>query len=133
MIAADPRAGLAPVSAPCFLEKDYAIAVALRYNVASLNGFLLGGTPDNGSFNPLLLQVEQPNIRFAIEPAGADNPMDKCDTHSRESFHELTTLLNLKLFVDFPTTTTPVTRATCRMFIPQRRRWTRCVPSSRRR
>ncbi|MGC9989597.1 MAG: hypothetical protein ABSC07_13520 [Terriglobales bacterium] len=83
-------------------EKDYAIAVALRYNVASLNGFLLGGTPDNGSFNPLLLQVEQPNIRFAIEPAGADNPMDKCDTHSRESFHELTTLLNLKLFVDFP-------------------------------
>jgi len=45
---------------------------------------------------PFVAPSEQPNIRFAIEPAGADNPMDKCDTHSRESFHELTTLLNLK-------------------------------------
>src|SRR5208282_4121918 len=26
----------------------------------------------------------------------------KCDTHSRESFHHLTTLLGLTLYVDFP-------------------------------
>ena len=83
-------------------EKDYATAVSLRYNVTSLNGFSLTGTPDSGAFNPLLLQVETPLIRFNIAPAQDDDPHDKCDTHSRESFQHLTALLNLTLFVDFP-------------------------------
>ncbi len=83
-------------------EKDYATATALRYNVSSLNGFSLAGTPDSGAFNPLLLQVETPTIRFIIAPAQEDDPHDKCDTHSRESFHHLTTLLGLTLYVDFP-------------------------------
>jgi hypothetical protein len=83
-------------------EKDYATAVALRYNVSSRNGFSLSGAPDNGAFNPLLFQVENPNVRFVIAPAEEDDPRDKCDTHSRESFHQLTMLLGLTLYVDFP-------------------------------
>jgi hypothetical protein len=83
-------------------EKDYATAVSLRYSVTSLNGFSLAGTPDGGTFNPLLLQVETPTIRFGIDPAQQDVFGDKCDTHSRESFHHLTRLLGLTLYVDFP-------------------------------
>jgi hypothetical protein len=83
-------------------EKAYATALSLRYNVSSLNGFSLAGAPDSGTFNPLLLQVETPMIRFVIEPAQEDDPQDKCDTHSRESFHQLTALLRLTLYVDFP-------------------------------
>jgi hypothetical protein len=84
-------------------EKDYATAVSLRYNVSSLNGFSLAGTPDGGTFNPLLLEVETPMIRFVIIPAQFDDPSDKCNLHSRESFHALTTLLGLNLYVDIPT------------------------------
>ncbi len=83
-------------------EKEYASAVSLRYNVSSKNGFTLAGAPDSGTFNPVLLHVETPLIRFDIAPAQDDNPNDKCDTHSREAFHHLTTLLNLTLFVDYP-------------------------------
>jgi hypothetical protein len=83
-------------------EKDYATAVALRYNVSSLNGFSLAGAPDGGTFNPLLLQVETRAIRFIIAPGQEDDPQDKCNTHSRESFHQLAALLGLSLYVDFP-------------------------------
>jgi len=83
-------------------EKAYATAVALRYNVSSLNGFSLAGAPDSGNFNPLLLQVETHTVRFVIAPSQEDDPHDKCSTHSRESFHHLTTLLGLTLYVDFP-------------------------------
>ncbi len=83
-------------------EKDYATSVSLLYNVSSLNGFSLAGAPDSEKFNPLLLQVETPVIRFVILPAQFDDPMDKCDTHSRESFRDLTELLGLTLYVDFP-------------------------------
>jgi hypothetical protein len=83
-------------------EKDYATAVSLRYNVSTLNGFSLAGTPDSGVFNPLLLQVETPVIRFVILPTQFDDPADKCNTHSREGFRDLTTLLGLTLYVDFP-------------------------------
>jgi hypothetical protein len=41
-------------------------------------------------------------VRFVIEPAQDDDPNDKCDTHSRESFRDLTTLLGLTMYVDFP-------------------------------
>jgi hypothetical protein len=30
------------------------------------------------------------------------DPADKCHTHSRQSFHEVATLLTLSLYVDFP-------------------------------
>jgi hypothetical protein len=83
-------------------EKEYATATSLRYNVSSLSGFSLAGTPDSGTFNPLLLQVETPTIRFIIAPDQENDPHDKCDTHSRQSFHDLTTLLGLTLYVDFP-------------------------------
>ena len=83
-------------------EKDYATAVSLRYSVASKAGFSLGGTPDSGAFNPLLLQVETPIIRFVIEPAQQDDPADKCSLHSREGFRDLTKLLGLTLYVDYP-------------------------------
>jgi hypothetical protein len=83
-------------------EKDYATAVSLRYTVTSKAGFSLGGAPDSGTFNPLLLQVETPIIRFAIEPAQQDDPADKCSLHSREGFADLTKLLGLTLYVDYP-------------------------------
>lgn len=83
-------------------EKEYASAVSLRYNVSSKNGFTLAGAPDSGTFNPVLLHVETPLIRFDIAPAQDDDPNDKCDIHSREAFHHLTALLNLTLFVDYP-------------------------------
>ncbi|MFZ0684914.1 MAG: hypothetical protein WAM89_05175 [Terriglobales bacterium] len=103
VVAARGRARLSRTYPPeASTEKDYASAVSLRYNVSSLNGFSLEGTPDSGAFNTLLLQVETPIIRFVIHPAQADDPNDKCDTHSRGAFHDLTTLLGLTLYVDFP-------------------------------
>jgi hypothetical protein len=83
-------------------EKDYVTSVSLRYSVSTLTGFSLAGAPDIGSFNPLLLQVETPTVNFVIEPAHDPDPADKCTTHPREAFRDLTKLLNLNLFVDFP-------------------------------
>lgn len=83
-------------------EKDYVTAASLRYGVSSLAGFSLAGTPDSGAFNPLLLQVDTPTITFLIEPVQADDPLDNCETHSREGFRDLTKLLNITLYVDFP-------------------------------
>jgi hypothetical protein len=83
-------------------EKEYATGVSLRYSVTSLSGFSLAGTPDKAAFNPFLLQVETPTIRFVIDPAHDPDPADKCYTHSRQTFHEAATLLALNLYVDFP-------------------------------
>ncbi len=83
-------------------EKDYVTSVSLRYNVATLSGFSLAGVPDSGSFSPLPLPIETPTINFDIDPDQVDDLSDLCSTHSRESFHDLTKLLNLNLFVDFP-------------------------------
>ena len=83
-------------------EKEYATGVSLRYSVTSLTGFSLAGTLDKAAFNPLLLQVETPTIRFVIDPAHDPDPTDKCDTHSRQTFHEAAALLALTLYVDFP-------------------------------
>jgi hypothetical protein len=83
-------------------EQNYAAYVSFRYSVSTLNGFSLAGTPDTGTFNPLLLQVDTPTIRFAIEPAAADDPKDMCSTHSREAFRDLVKFLNLTFYVDFP-------------------------------
>jgi hypothetical protein len=83
-------------------EKEYATGVSLRYSVGSQTGFSLAGTPDSGAFNPFLLQVETPTIRFVIDPAHDPDPADKCNTHARQTFHEAATLLALNLYVDFP-------------------------------
>jgi hypothetical protein len=83
-------------------EQNYVTAVSLRYSVSSLSGFSLAGTPDSGTFKPLLLQVDTPTVSFVIDPVQADDPFDLCKTHSREAFHHLTKLLNLTLYVDFP-------------------------------
>jgi hypothetical protein len=83
-------------------EQNYAVFVALRYTVGSLNGFSLAGTPDSGAFNPLLLQLDTPNIRFAIEPGLPDDLTDQCHTHSRNAFHDTVKFLGLTLYVDFP-------------------------------
>jgi len=82
-------------------EKEYASEVSLRYSVSSLNGFSLG-TPNSETFKPFLIQVETPTIRFVIDPAVDPDPADRCNTHSRQSFHEVATLLSLNLYVDFP-------------------------------
>lgn len=83
-------------------EKDYVTTVSLRYSVTTLNGFSLAGSPDSGAFNPLLLQVETPTINFVIHPAHDFDPTDRCNTHSRQAFRDLTRLINVTLFVDFP-------------------------------
>ncbi|MGB9202497.1 MAG: hypothetical protein WCB94_00850 [Terriglobales bacterium] len=82
-------------------EQNYATQVSFRYTVSTLNGFSLAGTPDTGTFNPLLLQLDTPTIRFAIEPATYDLK-DMCSTHSRAAFRDTTKFLGLTLFVDFP-------------------------------
>lgn len=82
-------------------EQGYATSVSLRYTVSSLSGFSLSGTPDSGTFNPLLFQVETPIIQFVIEPSSYD-PLDKCDLHARQAFRDLVKLLNVKLYLDFP-------------------------------
>jgi hypothetical protein len=84
------------------VEKEYASEVSLRYNTSSLNGFSLAGATDSGKFDPFLIRVETPTIRFVINPDQEPDPADKCNTHSRQSFHEVTTLLALNLYVDFP-------------------------------
>ena len=81
-------------------EKEYATGVSLRYTVSTRNGFSLAGNPDKGAaFNPLLLQVDTPSIRFAINSSEID---DVCSTHSRTAFRDLVQLLGVTLFVDFP-------------------------------
>jgi hypothetical protein len=83
-------------------QDNHITTVSLRYTVSSLTGFTLAGTPDTSTFNPLLLQVETPLVRVVIEPAQMDDPLDLCDTHSRESFRDLVKLLGITLYVDFP-------------------------------
>src|SRR5271170_3096149 len=53
-------------------ENEYATAASLLYHVSSLNGFSLSGSPDTGSFDPLLLKVDTPMIRFSVDPIGDD-------------------------------------------------------------
>jgi hypothetical protein len=82
-------------------EKDYVTSVSLRYSVTTLTGFSLAGSPDSGAFNPLLLRVETPTINFSIEPAHDPDPADKCHTHERQAFRDLTKLVNVTLFLDY--------------------------------
>src|SRR5258707_6687194 len=83
-------------------EQNNATSIALRYYVATLTGFSLAGTKDaGGAFNPLLLQLDTPVVRFVIDPA-QDFSGDVCEAHSRQAFGDLVRLLGLTLYVDFP-------------------------------
>jgi hypothetical protein len=83
-------------------EQNYVTSVSLRYSVSSMSGFSLAGTKDvGGAFNPLLLQLDTPVVRFVIDPI-QDFSGDACSTHSREAFRDLVHLLGLSLYVDFP-------------------------------
>lgn len=91
-----------PPYPPSTQEEDYATAFALRYNATTLTGFSLAGTADAGpTFNPLLLQLDAPLVRFEIVPTD-HHPYDPCYIHARQAFHDLVGLLHLNLYVDFP-------------------------------
>jgi hypothetical protein len=79
--------------------QDYASGATLRYTVSSLSGFSVSGTPDSGTFNPVLLQVDTPFIHFMVEPTVDD---DTCYNHSRQTFHDTVQLVGLTYYVDFP-------------------------------
>jgi hypothetical protein len=83
-------------------EQNYAAFVSFQYTVGSLNGFSLAGTSDIGTFNPLLLQLETPTIRFGIEPNSLEDFTDLCHKHSRSAFRDTVKFLGLTLYVDFP-------------------------------
>jgi hypothetical protein len=83
-------------------EKDYASSVSLRYSVSSMNGFSLSGSPDSGAFKPFLLNVETPTVNFVIDPLHDIDPSEKCHVHAREAFRDLTRLLKVTLYIDFP-------------------------------
>jgi hypothetical protein len=84
-------------------EQDYASAVALRYNVAGTAGFQLAGTPETGAaIKPLLLELNTRVVRFTIDPIQASLMDEPCHNHAREAFHDLTRLIGLALYVDFP-------------------------------
>ncbi len=83
-------------------QQNYVTSVALLYRVSSKAGFSLAGAPDVGpNFNPLLLSLDTPAVRFALDPAEA-NAADACNTHSRTAFRDLVRLLGVTLYVDFP-------------------------------
>ncbi|MBI3478211.1 MAG: hypothetical protein HY010_20955 [Acidobacteria bacterium] len=100
---------------PASTQGNHITAVSLRYAVSSLTGFSISGTPDTGTLNPVPLNVETPLVRVVIEPAQLDDPLDQCETHSRESFRDLVKLLGVTQFVDFPNYT-----SACQQVDPQR-------------
>ena len=84
-------------------EQYYASAVALRYNVADAAGFQLAGTPETGAaIKPILLELNTRVVRFTIDPIQAPLSDEPCHNHAREAFHDLTRLIGLVLYVDFP-------------------------------
>ena len=74
------------------------MSIALRYSVSTLEGFAVSGSPDDGAFQPLL--INSSNLRFAIRPLPGEM-MDECEMHNREAFKDLARLVDLKMFVDF--------------------------------
>jgi len=84
-------------------EQNYATAVALRYSVSSKTGFQLAGTPDvGGAFKPLLFELSTGTMRFTIDPLEVHLHDEDCHAHARAAFHDLTTLVGLTLYIDFP-------------------------------
>jgi hypothetical protein len=84
-------------------EQDYASAIALRYNVSNSAGFQLAGAQDTGgAIKPVLLELNTRVVRFTIDPIQVPLSDEPCHTHAREAFHDLTRLMGLTLYVDFP-------------------------------
>jgi hypothetical protein len=84
-------------------EQAFVTAVSLRYSASSKTGFQLAGTQDaGGDFKPLLLEVNTPVLRFTIDPVEIHLHDDPCHTHAREVFRDVTRLLGLRLYIDFP-------------------------------
>ena len=84
-------------------EQNYATAVALRYSVSSKTGFQLAGTPDvGGAFKPLLFELSTGTMRFTIDPLEVHLHDEDCHAHARTAFHDMTTLVGLALYIDFP-------------------------------
>jgi len=82
--------------------KRWATAISLQYSVGSLSGFQVAGSPDTGPFQTVPLQVDTPDISFVIYPKHEDDPADKCHYHDRQAFHDLTQLLGVTKYVDYP-------------------------------
>jgi hypothetical protein len=95
-------------------EKEYVTSVSLRYTVATLSGFSLAGSPDSGIFKPLSLRMDNPTLTFLAGPAGDPDADNSCHTHERQAFRDLTKLVNVTMFLDFPEDA-----STCRAQDPQ--------------
>jgi len=84
-------------------EQDFVTAISLRYSATSKTGIQLAGTPDEGgAFKPLLMEANVPALRFTIDPVDVHLHDDECHVHAREAFKDVTHLLGLTLYIDFP-------------------------------
>lgn len=84
-------------------EQNFVTAISLRYSATSKTGIQLAGTQDEGgAFKPLLMEANVPALRFTIDPVDVHLHDDDCHLHAREVFKDVTHLLGLTLFIDFP-------------------------------
>lgn len=95
-------------------QREHVSSLALRYTVSTLKGFSLDGTPDTGTFTPLVLRLGAPTIQFEIDAEQDSSVAGTCHIHEREAFHSLTKLINVTLFLDFQDD-----ESTCRERDPQ--------------
>jgi len=98
-------------------EQNYVTAISLRYSATSRTGIQLSGTPDEGgSFKPILVEANVPALRFTIDPVEVHLHDEECHFHAREAFKDVTHLVGLTLYIDFPDSP-----AECRKRDPQTR------------
>jgi hypothetical protein len=110
----------------------YTSELTLEYSAGSLAGFKVGCKPmpndPQGNWddcsgnryageNAYKVQLGSPRVIY-IGALPEDDDDVPCHNHTREAFGELTQLLNLKLFLDFPTGT-PSTDKACHDCDPQ--------------
>lgn len=98
-------------------EQDFVTAMSLRYSATSRTGIQLAGTQDGGgAFKPLLMEANVPALRFTIDPVEIHLHDDDCHLHAREVFKDVTHLIGVTLYIDFPDSP-----ADCRNKDPQTR------------
>jgi hypothetical protein len=84
-------------------EQDFVTAISLRYSATSKTGLQLAGTQDEGgAFKPLLMEANVPALRFTLDPVEVHLHDDECHLHARQAFKDVTHLLGLTLYIDFP-------------------------------
>lgn len=84
-------------------EQYFVTAVSFRYSATSKTGIQLAGTQDEGgTFKPILLEANIPALRFTIDPVEVHLHDDECHLHAREAFKDVTHLVGLTLYIDFP-------------------------------